>query len=1426
MARKEKIESKNPEFNGMDLYDEKFVYKLHKSILQKYPNAKIEKDGGVKIPLINNNTPVFDKGNIVDHGGNGRFYTGNILYFLEKHPVSPFCNKPDELGKFIGISKEKMEEYISANFRYRDKKSKFSLDTIVSNFTPNYFYEKIIKGKKTRVQYLESRGINRDIIEREDIYDLTGENLEEVESILKNSQEDYIKMMGLKLREIEMTQLSSNLKYPPKKTDVIEFYKTKIKIYSDFIVNANVSKAIKKELLEAIVKIIQENKENLKDEDYSSINSFEELVQYLLKQEKNENWFEDYFPYTVKNLEEFPIVFPYKSPNGQVESITFRTKVARKDGRKYVQYGASTVELNIKQRSKLIILIEGKVDKLSLLTMIKNLNLKESEFSFVTFLNANMPLPYEVIEALKQDPKLSVINMLDNDMAGKAANAKIFSRLYNQEFIERVHDFSSFLEDRQIENNDINDFLNNPSLGSNEFMEFLKTYRNYQKKQINNDVTRTSAIYLKSFSELKSYIEDSKRNQRSDTVYIKYKDSHYDVTQSIQTIANDLYNGISPFDKKNRPTVTSDEVEEVFNKQNLQEQNVMFLVKDKKYQFKDVKKSYDKIFLVENPNNPQVQYRGVFELANIMYEKNGEMINKYVEQFIFDGADMAYQFRCEEKLPPVKTEEMRTGITKEQFSKWWRTGVKTMLDSTDWSSNEIKEALIYETEIELRLALEFSDLVDNSDDFFNFFIEYNNISKELRNRGILTGLRGSAGNFLSFSLFKWTNYSKRQIEFLLKNRKIAMPQRFLNKNKVEMPDIDTEYSKFKKEQAAEVFREFNYYLPLVIKHLKTGETNVVNHPVGYTKIPDYLKEFMTEASQYLPDSVEEINSNFKNDGLPQNIEREENYEEEIELKLKDVLFKSLPQVTKGAQEALLHQKGLEFPVVEYIDIYEEGQKNRFFIKSRNEAGFAIGSGYIDEQTGEGYTYQQLKEKFSQNAMRGAAPNNIKKYSIFNEMEQGSFNSKIFNEVFPEEYKKIVKILNQETNLEEMMLATSTNRPAFTGSMFEVDNKAYLITQEEDTETKTLIDMQTGDEVQNRTIFPTEVIKDIERQLPMEEKTSKITITKKDYKGQQTVTKGIPSIKISAVDLSEKQVEEISNLIPQSVIIGEVKKYKTQVYIDVDMQKFGENEKLPLWEYIQENKVKLITDNMREQDVSKTRVYEYLQEQRTTRNWLSYLNFSNGFILYQEQMMLFILDIAEQYVEARTDLTEEQKKEFLKSWSFKTESVRKFSSKTNKQISKEFREEIDQIFVDIEEKLLPIIEDNNQKFAQEVQDVISKQLNILKTGAYLYNFHHGMYVGDNALQEGKYRMEKSLLNDKNKTIVLETEKGPQRFVNNGMGQWINTSGNMKIEIFEIFEEKVVVTEENQREVYKEYNIHFDPPRQEIDLNNKNENGRRP
>lgn len=1318
-----KIESGNENLKGLDIYSREFVNKVLK-IIEKV-STSANKIGGSKA-LINGSSPVFKEGSIVDFGSNGEAYTGNVLYFFLNHPLSPVLNDEAKFAKLLEIDEKKLQEMIGEDNRFPSSKSKYSKTTIISNFIPNFFYKNILKDKQTNIEYINDRGIDEDVSKRNSI---TG-----LDSISKEFMESKIKNYYLYFNEINyymngLAMSFSNNKYTSYK-DKVEFFQTKKEILTDFLINAELPKEkkekIKNDLFKTITTLQKMKSVDLTEEE-KKIKDEKLINDYLFKKNKNKSWYLSYFSYNLDSLKEFPIAFPYFN-KGNVEAITFRTTEEREDGRKYQQFGSSTVEVDLKKDSKYLFINEGKMDKMSLQTMLKRLNIDEKDVSFVTYLNANMALPYEVIQYIEKNKKTKIINLLDNDNAGKTANTKIFSKLYEKGLIERVSDFSKYIETKNIDVNDINDILNDERYKEELFNDFFKHSDNYNKKIETQNINKSEIIYLKNISELKKYLKiDYKKGS---VVYFNFFSKIIKLDESlVNQLKKDLY------DKSN------EEIDNYIYNHNFKEENVFFLINGNHYDHESVYKNPEKIFLVENPKAMNLKSKSIYELPNLMYKKEvgSEVkdVNELIERFIYEGKETAVELACESKLENKKLEKLED-ITLEEFNNWWlekaKQGAKELFANED---HEFKNNLWSEMKKELVVVNEVYNKFTNEEDkkdFLKYFKLYEVIFKAFKEADIFTGLRGSAGGFLSFSLFGWTNYDARITKYLLENREIATYRRFLNKNKVEMPDMDTEYSKHLKDQANDLFNNFNLFLPIVRKHLALNhdEEQIAKHNCGYCTPIEEIENFITEDTIYLPMTQKEMGVKLKYDGLPQSINRKENYSDDLVLKLDEILFKGLPQITEGVEQSLLIDKNINFPKLESVYLKETKDNTIMLLRLEDNS-------FVDIKTEKIYTEEDIRR--------------INKTQTLKTYEKDSYillknnilTLKEIRKFFPNMFLEVDDIMKKEISMEELMIATSTFRPAFSKPVYYYDNKALMPLLREvegqENEVYAYYDLNSGINIDFNEL-PIELKSKINKDI------SYYTITEKK------TTKGDIVLNFALTNGNEKK-EDINKVL---FSLG---------YKNAKVSKFGDKLYFTVYER-DNNKIQLLLNKLAQElniyfhdniDLEYKLFYKHLKENEKKRERLDFLNLTSGYIKYQEQMLVMIELVSQKYAEIMKDKLGDRYNEFINNWEHKADIVRKFTSKTNIAITDEDINKIDEIFIDVE-KLLKKINEVDSVLVEEVRDVLRVQLNNFKNGAYLYNFAHAVYVGFNAIQEGihirkdkeKNLYQKIYIEGKNETLI--------------------------------------------------------------------------
>jgi len=1313
------IKSKNEKFNGLDLYSRDFFKKVYKALTDTFGSNKMKLDNGQ--PLINNSSPKFYNGTISDFGSGSDNVKGNILFFLLNHIKSPVFGNEDLLSDITGIDKNELNELISTKYRYPKNNGEFSKQKTLSKIIANWFYEDVINnGEKKDIEYLKKRGIAEDVIYKEGMIDISSISEEELSKKLKNINTLKDRILNYFKEE------DKNNKY--KEEDKIDYLISKIEIILDIKNNIEDTKTIKEleDFIEKAYNQLKRIKPDYKKPDYKKP-----------EDKKDENWFKEYIPYTINLIKEFPIIFPYKNKFNKVQSITLRTKEKREDKKRYLQIGSSFPEIEIKKDSKYIFIIEGKMDKISLKTMLAEVGIEESS-SYVTFINANTGLPFEVIKELNNNKNLKLINLLDNDKKGKEAQEKIFSTLFQKGLIERVIDFDKFIKDNKIDNNDINDFLRNEKLGSTKFNKFLENTEKYQRKIIDKRIkVASNVLYLKNPGDLKFLIKQPNSNVEKYRLFFKYKNSVIDITkiykelketvkkeeEKIKSIDKEIEKKVKEIkelkkDEKNNLSIKElkKEIEEIkkiekdinkvilkeIEKKELKEEEILFLEKGKVYPHEYIYENKE-IFLIERPE-AFIFKRNIYSLPKDFYKKEGEdkKINKYIEKFIYDNMGTAQELACYEKLKniKIKSKNFKEAKSFKYFENWYLSKIEKSIKEREWTKNKYIEITKEEVKKELNLLKQVYKKFKNEKerrDFLEYFLIFDDLRKLKKDKNIFIGIRGSANNFVSATLFGWTNLPQNIFEYTLEHKDIMFPERFINPAKVELADIDEEFSPKHKDTIEEIYRENGYLLPIVKKDIE-GVLQCSKHPCGYTKVPNDIIKFLTNNTRYIGQTAKEINTDLKYDGIVQNINREENYENINILQLKHILFKDLPQITNDVQKVLLTLKNIELPIFKKVVINIGTGSNpeyKTFIKTNKNK-------YVEGIIGTEYSEKELKDMSYQKG--NLYETEIDLYEL---IEKNDINMKTLESFFSKEYKEYENILNKEITMEELMIATSTYRPAFSKSLFKIGK---LILQKKG---EYLEDIMTGEKISFEDKRISIILK---KKLGF--KTDKKII---EYKEAEDKNKKI-FLKLSFTNFNKKDIEELKKKIPE--------KFSKR------LNEFGGKYYLNVWNNEIEEFKKIKFENIegvifqKQEDFIERNIYEFLINNKTTRENFEFLNLTNGFILYQEQMYKFIEKISIKY--ANYFITEDEEG-FLLKWRKNAEIIRKFSSKTGDKISEEDISNSKEIFKNIK-KLLKEIKNKNKEFSKEALDIINKQFFTLERGAYLYNMGHATYVAMNAMQE--------------------------------------------------------------------------------------------
>lgn len=1435
------IDCETSPYHKMNLHSAKFARKVIREVV--LANGMKLSDG--KTDLINSISPKFEEskanskvGSIVDWANSD--VSGNIIFFLLNHVASKVYSDPQALADLMDLPAEYIEELADKKM---GMESKYSKSSIISEVIPKWYYEVLKKNVPADTTYFSSRGIDQVVVEEEGVLSLEGLSAQDIEEILKD-REGIAQLFLWKFEYIE--KVYDKMKIDDKKA----YLKTKTKILEDFITNLELNANIKKRIKNSLSNLYK--KQDAMDK--KQIHGFQTeaaLEKHLSEIEKKDNWFDEYQPQTAQTLSEFSKLQAYRNSSGYIETITCRTPVQRADGSRYVQIGKTVVEEDYKKDAEFMFICEGKADKMALKTMLKQMGI-ENKSSIVTFMNANSNLPYGVIRNLRENANLKIVNMLDNDNAGKKATSKIFSKLFEEGFIENVHDFSAFIEEENIPTKDINDFIQEKTLGVDKFNQFISSLDKYQRKIINPGVeSRKDVYYLKNTTELKKLLENENffKKPIEHKVYIKIKNDVYDLSSSLVQM-RDFYK-----DKKEVIDFKVHMIEYIKN-MNIDKANVVFLEKGKNYHHELVKNQDAQVFLVENPGGFYT-FKSIYSLPTVTKTKNnGDVVNDFIERFIYDESQTAEQMACNEKLSPREfvQDNFKEAENFENFSNWWISRNEKGIEQRDWTSKELKEKCIVSYKHELNLLKAVYDKYESTEDkkeYLTYFLKLDKIIKTTQNQNIHNGVRGSAMNFVSLTNLGWTTIPQNIFEYVIENKEVMFSERFMNPTKKEMADVDVEYGK-NGEIIEEGLHSEGLFVPLVVKKLGVGNVNlgkgqinnktlelsaglswsvkpkeitilknskdemyfekdgviwfmddndkIVNlgngsladtsvvltektienlqkaqikvvenqegvmyfvdkfsdvrkidieyeyqanlHPCGYTMVPNEIREYFTKATtsiKFTTKELEAMGANLKYDYLYQRIERPGNIENLETIYMSDVLFKGLPQIADGAQQVLLTKKGLQFPEVKtkHVKYKEEGSaEGEYSFKNFYEDEFGY---WIEEGTGKKSTEKEIREEYNSNGRKLEYLTTYAKTESTYEVLKSQYNTidlEFMKKYLPKIYANIEKIMNQEVNLEEMMIAAATFRPSFSANIYMINGKIY--NKEEDSKgTVSLVDVETG-----RPLSPRVMDEQLKTELGIEfENTGKVIEVKNKKDKNNNLFKNL-----TFIGYTDAEIEYIKKSSP--IFSGIKKAGKKKGVYKLTVQ----NKNVKKFDVLIEGSTMMKNDLVEVVDYEKEMIYEKLFKEQSSRENFRFLDISGGYILFQEQMYSFITTISQKFAQ-EIDLGSRHD-EFIENWKGYGELIRKYSSKAGDKVTQELIKEADEVFEKIK-KTLAGIEKKDPKFAAEALAVINNQFFILKSGAYLYNMGHAVYVAMNAMQEAVFRRNPELFNAKE--VVKEVKE---------------------------------------------------------------------
>ena len=1094
------IKSTNSKLNGKNLFTEDFIKQIKN--LPKVRKVKLQNGS----PIINGQSPAIDKnrGTIKSFASDGPGpdgVDGNVIWFLLKHKLSPYLNEEEQLIEDLGIDSDTLDIIIENRY---GKWERYNSDMFVKEIITKLTFDKLKSNPKTitngNIDTLIERKLTSETIEASGVIDISKLNEEDLDFEMKEIVNSYYKI--IEKIDLEFQRLKTEGKN--KQADFISLYKSKVELlikYKTILKGQSQEKEIDKSL--EIISEQMTNKLEIMDKNDKNRSDINQIIESTKQIVKDITFKEDF--QQITSSVEHPILFPYQNQiSGNKISIVAGTK-DRKNNSKYKMINTNTFDVtNVGNQAKRIFIVEGKMDELSLKQMLKEQNLLEQS-NILTVSNVNTATTKEVKNTIKSMLQNNqniedIIMLLDQDQSGREATEHLISNIYDDNEVNayKIKKGTEVLKNiGNLSNNKITD-INELLIGEKQ-EEFLSKEHGLlsnkykvqnpgkEKKKIKK--ADKDVMYFKNQKELISYITFKQKDKKGNITY-KFKFNKYDTKKrfliksekDIKEISFTELQGIQDIRKE------EEEKSKVENKvENLiktkKKANIQIIESGKNYHHNliyGIDPYGDKIeecFFVNEPSTVP-SWKKIYNVDLNQVDTEDKTVKTNLRRIVYEGITKVHELELNKEEPIIEVEKEIFGNIIEDFSifkEWWLEKTNKKIDSIKWEDKSKAEKAKKEVEKELELIKltydNFNETKQKS--LLEYFLSLNSVINTYKNNGIFSQIRGSAPSFTSFDLMGYTNLPDTHIETKLGEIKELMPpERFMSQYKFSMADVDIEVSSQNKQKAVELLNKKGFFLFLVKKELQGGEVQIALHPCKMIDVPKKYRKYITGKTKIIPLSKEdlskeEIEKAF--DILNQKVGREENIDlneeningilDDIEgkIRIQDIIVNDLPQVTYAAKEMLLKYKGLKEEKIPTKTMY--GGLKVFVLnkEGKDKKGEKTSQTLID------YEGKDITSSFNKYQIE----NKKSRYININNLI-GDDSNEIIKKLFPIEFNNNIDFLNSGVSQDELMTATASNRPAFTGELLTFEGREYYFS----IKNRELINIENG-EILERKKYPVE-----------------------------------------------------------------------------------------------------------------------------------------------------------------------------------------------------------------------------------------------------------------------------------------------------------------------------------------------------------------